>query len=176
MHRTPFLLTAAAVWALAACTQSAPGNAPAAAPGNAPAAAPGNAPAPAAPAAPAPPAAGNSSGNEAATANSLWGVAEEEDAASHRGIDFVAFNRTGQTVTALSIRPDEGPLDPGAQETPWSANILAQRELPDGTRAAAHYEADIELCRWQLRATFAGGRTRDYPAVNLCDTIRVDLR
>ena len=169
MHRPPFMLTAAALCALAACTQPAPGNAPAAAPDNAPAPA-------AAPAAPAPPAAGNGSGSEAAPANSLWGVAEEEDEASHRGIDFIAFNRSGRTLTALSIRPDEGPLDPGAEPPAWSANVLAQRELPDGSRAAAHFEADIELCRWQLRATFADRQTRDYPAVNLCETIRVDLR
>ena len=168
MHRTPFILTAAALGALAACTQSAPGNAPAAPPGNAPA--------PAAPSAPAAPAAGNSIANAAAPANGLWGVAEEEDAASHRGIDFIAFNRTGRTLTGLAIRPDEGPLDAGAQETPWSDNILAQRELPDGSRAAAHYEADIEICRWQLRATFADRRTRDFPSVDLCNTIRVDLR
>ena len=79
-------------------------------------------------------------------------------------------------MTALALRPDEGPLDPGAPETPWSANVLTQTELADGTRAAAHFEADIELCRWQLRATFADRRTRDYPSVNLCETLRVDLR
>jgi len=167
MHRTPFLVTAAALCALAACSQSAPGNAPAAPPGNAP-----EPPPPAAPAAPA----GNSAANQTAPANGLWGVAEEEDAASHRGIDFIAFNRTGKTLTGLAIRPDEGPLSAAAEETPWSDNILAQPELPDGTRAAAHFEADIELCRWSLRATFADRSTRDYPAVNLCNTIRVDLR
>lgn len=112
----------------------------------------------------------------AASANGLWGVPEEEDEASHRGLDFIAFNRSGRTIAALAIRPDEGPLAPGAAETPWSANILSQRELPDGQRAAAHYEADIELCRWQLRVTFADRQTRDYPTVNLCETIRVDLR
>lgn len=114
--------------------------------------------------------------DNAAQGNGLWGVAEAEDEASHRGLDFIAFNRTGRTITALSIRPDEGPLAPGAAETPWSANILMQRELPDGQRAAAHYEADIELCRWQLRITFADRQTRDYPAANLCETIRFDLR
>jgi hypothetical protein len=112
----------------------------------------------------------------AASANGLWGVAEAEDEASHRGLDFIAFNRSGRTIIALSIRPVEGPLAAGAPETPWSANILTQRELPDAQRAAAHYEADIELCTWQVRATFADRQTRDYPAVNMCETIRVDLR
>lgn len=170
MHRTPFILTAAAWCALAACNQSAPANAPAAPQGNAPA--------PAAPAAPDAPPAGNSAGNETAAASGLWGVAEAEDEASHRGIDFIAFNRTGRTVTALSLRPDEGPPDgpPGAPEAPWSENALTGTELPDGTRAAVHFEADIELCRWQVRATFADRRTRDYPSVDLCATIRVDLR
>jgi len=162
--------------ALAACTQPSPSANSAETPRNVatPTAAPppvnganaadaGNAAAPANPA-------------NAASANGLWGVAEEEDEASHRGIDFIAFNRTGRTITALSIRPDEGPLAPGAAEDPWSANILSQPELPDGQRAAAHYESDIELCRWQVRATFSDRQTRDYPGVNLCETIRVDLR
>ena len=112
----------------------------------------------------------------AASANGLWGVAEAEDEASHRGVDFIAFNRTGRTITALSLRPDERPSEPGTPQDPWSANVLAQAELPDGQRAAAHYESDIELCRWQVRATFADRETRDYPSVNLCETIRVDLR
>lgn len=122
------------------------------------------------------PATAQASAGEGPSGNSLWGVTEAEDEASHRGLDFIAFNRSGRTVTALSVRPDEGPLDPGAAETPWSANVLTQRELPDGQRAAAHYEADIELCRWQVRVTFADRQTRAYPAVNLCETIRVDLR
>ena len=175
MHRTLFLMTAAA-FALAACAPSAPSS-------NAPAAANPAAPANPVPAAPpagnganeAAPALENDA-NIAAPANGLWGVAEAEDEASHRGIDFIAFNRSGRTVTALALRPDEGPLDPGAPATPWSANVLTQTELSDGTRAAAHFEADIELCRWQLRATFADRRTRDYPSVNLCETLRVDLR
>ena len=162
MRRTLFLVTAAALCALAACNRSAPPNASAGASPNAatPAAAP----------------AGANVTATAAPANGLWGVVEEEDAASHRGVDFIAFNRTGRTVTALAIRPEEGEPGVGTPEDPWSANILAQRELPDGTRAAAQFEADIELCRWQLRATFADRQTRDYPSVNLCNTIRVDLR
>ena len=115
-------------------------------------------------------------GQTAPSGNASWGAAEPEDEAAHRGLDFIAFNRTGRTVAALALRPDEGPLDPGAPETPWSGNVLTRTELPDGQRAAAHYEADIELCTWQLRATFADGTSRDYPTVNLCETIRVDLR
>jgi hypothetical protein len=114
--------------------------------------------------------------DNAATANGLWGVSEEEDEASHRGLDFIVFNRTGRTITAVAIRPDEGQLAPGVPDNPWGSNILTQRELPDGQRAAAHYEPDIELCTWQVRATFADRQTRDYPTVNLCQTIRVDLR
>lgn len=167
MRLTPFVLTAATLLALAACNRAAPPNASA---GASP-----NAAAPAAPAAPATPPTGNVAA-PTAPANGLWGVAEEEDAASHRGIDFIAFNRTGKTVTALAIRPEEGEPGVGTPEDPWSPNVLAQRELPDGTRAAAHFEADIELCRWQLRATFADRQTRDYPAIDLCNTIRVDLR
>lgn len=169
MPRLPFLLTAVAISALAACNRAAP-----TAQGNASANAAGSAAAPASAARP--DAAVNTGAAAATPANSLWGVAEAEDEASHRGIDFVAFNRTGRSITALAIRPEEGEPGVGTPEDPWSANVLTQAELPDGTRAAAHFEADIELCRWQLRVTFADRRTRDYPAVNLCDTIRVDLR
>ena len=171
MRRTPIIVTAAAIVALTACSKSLPPNASTDAGGNvpAPAAAPATNSA-------APNNAGPANSANAVPANGLWGVAAAEDEASHRGIDFIAFNRSGRAITALSIRPDEGRLDPGAEPTPWSANVLAQTELPDGSRAAAHFEADIELCRWQLRATFADRQTRDYPAVNLCNMIRVDLR
>ena len=114
--------------------------------------------------------------DSAPSGNAAWGAAEPEDEAAHRGLDFIAFNRTGRTIAALALRPDEGPLDAGVPETPWGDNVLTQSELPDGERAAAHYEADIELCTWQLRATFADGTSRDYPTVNLCETIRIDLR
>jgi hypothetical protein len=169
MRITPLVVIVAAMFALTACNQSSPPDKSAEAPRKA--AAPPAPPDPAAPAASARPGAAT-----AASDNGLWGVAEAEDEASHRGLDFIAFNRTGQTVTALAVRPEEERLAPGAPQDPWSANVLAQSELPDGQRAAAHYEADIELCRWQLRATFAGGKTRDYPGTNLCETIRVDLR
>ena len=176
MRRKPHVMTVAALLALAACNPSAP-PAGSADPGDnaAVTAAPAPAPAPAVPA-PAPVQANAANAANAATANGLWGVAEEEDEASHRGMDFIAFNRTGRTIASLALRPDEGPLSPGTPEDPWSANVLAQTELADGQRAAAHYEADVEICRWQLRVTFADRKTRDYPAVNLCDTIRVDLR
>lgn len=164
MRRTPFILTAAALVALAACSKSTPPNASADANGTAPAPAVPNSAAPADAAAP------------SAASNGLWGVTEAEDEASHRGIDFIAFNRTGRTITGLAIRPEEGPLDPGAEPTPWGASILSPDGLPDGQRGAARFQPDIEICRWQLRATFEGGQTRDYPAVNLCETIRVDLR
>lgn len=163
--RHAFLLTAAACCVLAGCSRGPSTNE-------------ANHTGPAAPAANAakPDAAANAAGPAATPGNGLWGVAEEEDAASHRGIDFVAFNRTGRAITALAIRPEEGEPGVGTPEDPWSSNILTQAELPDGTRAAAHFEADIELCRWQLRATFADRTTRDYPATDLCNTIRVDLR
>ena len=126
---------------------------------------------------------GNAAGAPAAQAegasasgNASWGAAQPEDEASHRGIDFIAFNRTGRTITAITIRPDEGPLDPGVPENPWGENILVQSELADGQRSAAHAEPDIELCTWQVRATFEDGRTQAYPTVNLCETLRVDLR
>lgn len=158
MGNRPLIVFVAAVVALAACNQSSPQSKSAGTGKNV-----------AAPAA-------QADAGKAASGGGLWGVAEAEDEASHRGIDFIAFNRSGRTVAALFVRPDEGPLAPGVAETSWSADVLTQSELPDGQRAAAHYEADIELCTWQLRATFADGQTRDYPGTNLCETVRVDLR
>ena len=114
--------------------------------------------------------------NAALSANASWGEPQPDDEASHRGIDFIVFNHTGRTITAVAIRADEGPLDSGVPENPWGENILVQRELPAGQRAAAHAEPDIELCTWEIRATFEDGETRVHPTVNLCETIRVDLR
>lgn len=108
--------------------------------------------------------------------NASWAAAQPDDEPSHRGVDFIAFNHTGRSITAIAVRPDEGPLDPGVPENPWGENVLVQSELPDGQRSAVHLEPDIELCTWQIRATFDDGDTRDYPTVDLCETVRVDLR
>ena len=61
----------------------------------------------------------------------------------------------------------------------WAHHLPALQRAANteyGTRAAAHFESDIEICRWPLRATLADRQTRDYPAVDLCSTVRVDLR
>jgi hypothetical protein len=91
-----------------------------------------------------------------------------ELAAGAANLDFIIVNRTGRTIEALSISP--------AGEESWSDDILVQREVPEGERAAASYTRDVELCRWDIRVTFEGGDRRSWPAVNLCDTIRVELR
>jgi hypothetical protein len=91
-----------------------------------------------------------------------------ELAAGAANLDFIIVNRTGRTIEALSISP--------AGEESWSDDILVQREVPEGERAAASYSRDVELCRWDVRVTFEGGDRRSWPAVNLCDTIRVELR
>ena len=84
-------------------------------------------------------------------------------------LDFILFNRTGQTITAVNITPS-------GEESPWSDDILVQREVPSGERAAVSYTRDIELCRWDVRATFANGERRTWPLINLCRTVRVELR
>ena len=91
-----------------------------------------------------------------------------ELAAGAANLDFIIVNRTGRTIEALSISP--------AGEESWSDDILAQRDVPDGERAAASYTRDVELCRWDVRVTFEGGDRRSWPAVDLCGTIRVELR
>jgi hypothetical protein len=89
-----------------------------------------------------------------------------EDAAN---LDFIIVNRTGRNIVGLAITPS-------GESAAWSDDILVQREVPDGERAAASYTRDVELCLWDLRATFEDGRSRNWPRINLCDTIRVVLR
>ena len=83
-------------------------------------------------------------------------------------LDFVMLNRTGQTIVELNISP--------AGEESWSDNLLHYPEVPDQERAAASYARDVELCRWDVRVRFPTGQRRSWPAVNLCDTVRVELR
>ena len=83
-------------------------------------------------------------------------------------LDFVAVNRTGQTIVELTISP--------AGEESWTGNLLRESEVPDQERAAASFTRDVELCRWDVRVRFANGNRRSWPAVNLCDTVRVELR
>lgn len=84
-------------------------------------------------------------------------------------LDFIIVNRTGRTIVALAITPS-------GESSAWSDDILVQPEVPDGERAAASYTRDVELCFWDLRATFGDGRRQSWPNVNLCDTVRVVLR
>ena len=84
-------------------------------------------------------------------------------------LDFVAVNRTGRTIVDIQITPT-------GEGAPWSSDILAQRDLPDGERGAASYTRDIELCRWDIRATFEGGGNRIWRRIDLCSTVRVELR
>jgi hypothetical protein len=83
-------------------------------------------------------------------------------------LDFVMLNRTGQTIVELNISP--------AGEESWSDNLLHYPEVPDQERAAASYARDVELCRWDIRVRFPSGQRRSWPAMNLCDTVRVELR
>jgi len=83
-------------------------------------------------------------------------------------LDFIVVNRTGQTITAVSISP--------AGEESWSDDILAQRELVESERGAVSYTRDVEQCLWDVRATFESGHHQSWPRRNLCNTIRVELR
>jgi hypothetical protein len=83
-------------------------------------------------------------------------------------LDFIIFNRTGQTITSLSISP--------RGEESWSDNLLRHREVMDNERAAAAYTRDVELCEWDVKVTYESGRLQSWPAIDLCDTTRVELR
>lgn len=83
-------------------------------------------------------------------------------------LDFIIVNRTGQTIVALNISPKG--------EESWTQNILAQRDVPPDERAAASFSRDLEECLWDVRATYESGNRQSWPRINLCDTIRVELR
>jgi hypothetical protein len=83
-------------------------------------------------------------------------------------LDFIIVNRTGQTIVALSISPKG--------EESWTDNLVAQRDVPPDERAAASFSRDLEECLWDVRATYQGGARQSWPRINLCDTIRVELR
>ena len=88
---------------------------------------------------------------------------------SSANLDFIMVNHTGQTIVELNISP--------AGEESWSDNLLHYPEVPDQERAAASYARDVELCRWDIRVRYQGsGNRQSWPAVNLCDTVRVELR
>ena len=95
-------------------------------------------------------------------------IGGRELAESSANLDFIIVNRTGQTITELNISP--------RGEESWSVNLLHHREVPPDERAAAAYTRDVELCRWDIRVTYQGGHRQSWPAVNLCDTVRVELR
>jgi hypothetical protein len=83
-------------------------------------------------------------------------------------LDFIILNRTGQTIVELNISP--------AGDESWTNNLLHYREVEDQERAAASFSRDVELCRWDIRVRFQNGNRRSWPAVNLCETVRVELR
>ena len=95
--------------------------------------------------------------------------AGRELAAGAANLDFIIVNRTRKTVVGLSITPT-------GERAGWSDDILVQTEVPPGERAAASYTRDIELCRWDIRATYSDRRQQTWRGINLCDTIRVVLR
>jgi hypothetical protein len=109
-----------------------------------------------------------STGGAAAQEPEGDGTGGRELAEGSANLDFVIVNRTGQTIIALSISPQ------GEEE--WTGNLLHYRDVPPDERAAASFSRDVELCRWDVRVTFEGGRRQSWPGINLCDTLRVELR
>jgi hypothetical protein len=88
---------------------------------------------------------------------------------SSANLDFIMVNHTGQTIVELNISP--------AGDESWSGNLLHYPEVPDQERAAASFSRDVELCRWDIRVRYQGsGNRQSWPAVNLCETVRVELR
>lgn len=100
-----------------------------------------------------------------AEGDSIGGTEMSEEAAN---LDFIIVNHTGQTIVEMNISP--------RGEESWSDNLLHYPEVPDQERAAASFSRDVELCRWDIRVRYQGGSRQSWPAVNLCDTVRVELR
>lgn len=96
------------------------------------------------------------------------GTGGRELAEGSANLDFVIVNHTGQTIVGLSISPQG--------EEDWTGNLLHYRDVPPDERAAASFSRDVELCRWDVRVTYEGGRRQSWPGINLCDTLRVELR
>lgn len=95
-------------------------------------------------------------------------IGGRELAESSANLDFVIVNHTGQTIVELNISP--------RGEESWTGNLLHYPEVPADERAAASFSRDVELCRWDVRVTYQGGHRQSWPAINLCDTVRVELR
>jgi hypothetical protein len=95
-------------------------------------------------------------------------IGGRELAESSANLDFIIINHTGQTIVELNISP--------RGEESWTGNLLHYPEVPPDERAAASFSRDVELCRWDVRVTYQGGHRQSWPAVNLCDTVRVELR
>jgi hypothetical protein len=106
-----------------------------------------------------------------------WGASAQEPegdsiggrelAESSANLDFVIVNHTGQTIVELNISP--------RGEESWTGNLLHYPEVPADERAAASFSRDVELCRWDVRVTYQGGGGQSWSAINLCDTVRVEL-
>src|SRR3954468_7242681 len=97
--------------------------------------------------------AGNATSPPAAEAEASTGGRELADGSAN--LDFIAVNHTGQTITALSISP-EG-------EESWTPDILVPRDVPSGERGAASFSRDVEICSWDVRATYEGGHRQSWP-------------
>ena len=95
------------------------------------------------------------------------GIGGREMSEEAANLDFIIVNHTGLPADRSAA---------GLAES-WSDNLLHYPEVPDQERAAASYSRDVELCRWDVRVRYQGsGNRQSWPAVNLCDTVRVELR
>jgi hypothetical protein len=117
----------------------------------------------------------NAAAPPASAANAAAPAAAEDEGTGGRelaegsaNLDFIIVNHTRRTITALSISPHG--------EASWTPDILVPRDVPSDERGAASFSRDVEICSWDVRATYEGGHRQSWPGVNLCDTVRVELR
>ena len=57
----------------------------------------------------------------------------------------------------------------------WGPDILGQNVLPNGQQGQVQFARGQDQCEWDIRATFEGGGTGDWRAINLCETTTITL-
>jgi len=81
--------------------------------------------------------------------------------------DFTIVNRTGQAIMTLNVSP--------TTQDAWGPDILGIDILAADEQAEISFANDEEECLWDIRVTYEDGETGAWQAINLCETVTVEL-
>ena len=81
--------------------------------------------------------------------------------------DFTIVNRTGQAIMTLNVSP--------TTQNSWGPDILGVEILAADEQAEVSFSNDEEECLWDIRVTYEDGDTGAWQAINLCETVLVEL-